>query len=535
MSMLSKSAVRFIQSRIWVDRLEATIEAHVEAAAAVRERCGIPGTSVRTAYLCRDKPAMKEVLREAGVPTAQSDGADNAEQLWTFARNVGYPLIIKPRSAAGASGTVRVDNDAELEAAVPGLGFQYGNSVAVEEFIEGHEGFYDTVSIGGNVGLEFISHYYPNVLEAMRTRWISPMFIATNRIDNSPGYDEVKEMGKRVISLLGIETSATHMEWFFGPKGLKFSEIACRPPGVGAWDLYCAANDLDLYREWANAVCHGRLTAAPSRTLLRRDHRPPSRSRWHHHGIRRAQRGPFPIRGVDHRLPPPVSRHRHPTGRSGLHGQRLAPDASSRLRRTALDAGSGGGDRPGAGILTRAPMKKPGVMKDVEIADAESIDRFIAGREFPIVEPGQATFLFRGPADAVSLRPMIAGFPGTHHFSALNGHDLWWLELSLPDGARLEYKLEVQRDHHAEWVNDPAQSAHHHQSLRHQFCVPGLSATRSPTSPRVHEGTPHRDVRGSVDPVPARRGPQGGHVPAGRLRHRTPISRWCSCTTAATT
>jgi hypothetical protein len=259
-----ESAVRFIQSRIWVDRLEATIEAHVEAAAAVRERCGIPGTSVRTAFLCRDKPAMKETLRSAGVPTAQSDGADNPEQLRTFARNVGYPLIIKPRSAAGASGTVKVDNDAEMEAAMPGLGFQYGNSVAVEEFIEGHEGFYDTISVGGRVALEFASHYYPNVLEAMRTRWISPIFITTNRIDSS-GYDEVKEMGRRVISHLGIETSATHMEWFFGPKGLKFSEIGCRPPGVGAWDLYCAANEMDVYREWANAICYGRLATAPSR------------------------------------------------------------------------------------------------------------------------------------------------------------------------------------------------------------------------------------------------------------------------------
>ena len=259
-----ESAVRFIQSRIWVDRLEATIEAHVEAAAAVRERCGIPGTSVRTAFLCRDKPAMKETLRSAGVPTAQSDGADNPEQLRTFARNVGYPLIIKPRSAAGASGTVKVDNDAEMEAAMPGLGFQYGKSVAVEEFIEGHEGFYDTISVGGRVALEFASHYYPNVLEAMRTRWISPVFITTNRIDSS-GYDEVKEMGRRVISHLGIETSATHMEWFFGPKGLKFSEIGCRPPGVGAWDLYCAANEMDVYREWANAICYGRLATAPSR------------------------------------------------------------------------------------------------------------------------------------------------------------------------------------------------------------------------------------------------------------------------------
>ena len=100
-------------------------------------------------------------------------------------------------------------------------------------------------------------------------------------------------------------------------------------------------------------------------------------------------------------------------------------------------------------------MKKPAVLTELETGDKESVDRFIAEREFPIVEPGQATFLYRGTADAVSLRPMIAGFPGTHHFAALNGHDLWWLALSLPDGARLEYKLEVQRDHHAEWVNDP--------------------------------------------------------------------------------
>ncbi len=50
---------------------------------------------------------------------------------------------------------------------------------------------------------------------------------------DAPAYDEIKEMGRRVIEALGITTAATHMEWFFGPKGLKFSEIGCRPPGVG--------------------------------------------------------------------------------------------------------------------------------------------------------------------------------------------------------------------------------------------------------------------------------------------------------------
>ena len=257
-------AVQRIQARERVDRLEATVEAHIMAAARVREACGIPGTSVQTAFLCRDKPAMKEALRAGGVSCAQSTGADSPDEVREFARKVDYPLIIKPRDAAGAAGTWRVTNDQELEGAIRESHSDRGASVAVEEFIEGHEGFFDTISIDGEIVHSFVTHYYPNVLEAMRTRWISPQFIATNRLE-APGYDEVKVLGKKVIELLEIGTSATHMEWFFGPKGLKFSEIGCRPPGVGAWDLYCAGNEMDVYREWAMAIVHGRPQERPSR------------------------------------------------------------------------------------------------------------------------------------------------------------------------------------------------------------------------------------------------------------------------------
>ena len=178
-----------------------------------------------------------------------------ADDVVAFADAIGFPLILKPRSGAGAQGTVRVDSMAELDRALGGFGG--ASSIAVEEFVEGHEGFYDTITIDGHVVHDWVTHYYPNVLEAMRHRWISPQFITTNRIDDSPFYDEVREMGQRVIEALGIPTSATHMEWFYGPKGLRFSEIGCRPPGVGAWDLYSAANDVDVYREWAHAIVHG--------------------------------------------------------------------------------------------------------------------------------------------------------------------------------------------------------------------------------------------------------------------------------------
>ena len=269
-------AVRWVQDKLWVDRLEAAVEAHTMAAAQAREACTIPGTSVHTAYLCRDKPSMKETLRQAGVPCADSTAASSADEVRAFARRVGYPLILKPRAAAGASGTVRADDASQLEHALAMFGGT--ESIAVEEFVEGHEAFYDTLCVDGRPVYDFISHYYPNVLEAMRERWISPQFIATNRVDTVPDYGEVRELGRRVIEALGIGTSATHMEWFFGPKGLRFSEIGCRPPGVRAWDLYAAGNDIDIYRQWANTIVHGTVDQPLSRrraagiVALRPDH-----------------------------------------------------------------------------------------------------------------------------------------------------------------------------------------------------------------------------------------------------------------------
>ena len=257
-------AVQLIQDQVWVDRLETTIEAHIMPAAAVREATGIPGTSTKTAYLCRDKPAMKEVLRNAGISCAQSTRAETPQDARDFAAAVGFPLIIKPPAGAGASGTFKVRDNDSLERVIGESGLADGQEVAIEEFIEGHEGYIDTLTIDGNVRHEFITHYYPNVLEAMRERWISPQMVTTNRIE-APGYAEVREMTREVIRILDIGTSATHMEWFFGPKGLKFSEIGCRPPGVGQWDVYNAANEFDLYFEWANAIVNGNIHSQPSR------------------------------------------------------------------------------------------------------------------------------------------------------------------------------------------------------------------------------------------------------------------------------
>jgi hypothetical protein len=260
-----REAVRNIQRRgPWVHKLECTVEALMLPAAEVREQTGIPGMSVAQTVLVRDKYQMKQFLQARGIRCARSAEVGTVDEASAFVKAVGWPVILKPLAAAGAAGTWRADDAAALMSAIRESGMSPQNKMQMEEFISGHEGFFDTLTVGGRVVYEQICHYYPNVLEAMRTRDCSPIVMVTNRID-SDGYTELRRFGRQVIRTLGLETTPTHMEWFYGPKGLFFSEIGARPPGVRVWDLYCAANEIDLYREWANAIVHGHAHPRPTR------------------------------------------------------------------------------------------------------------------------------------------------------------------------------------------------------------------------------------------------------------------------------
>jgi formate-dependent phosphoribosylglycinamide formyltransferase (GAR transformylase) len=170
-----------------------------------------------------------------------------------FAERWGYPLIVKPIAGFGSLSTFRCADRQQLDDAVGKLKPAANHPVAIEEFIEGHEGFFDTMCDAAGVRHEFASHYFPGCLEANTQRWISPQIAVTNRIEQG-GYDQLRAMNRRVVDALGIRNAATHMEWFFGPKGLKFSEIGARPAGEKIWDMYGVGNEFDVYREWALAI-----------------------------------------------------------------------------------------------------------------------------------------------------------------------------------------------------------------------------------------------------------------------------------------
>ena len=190
-------------------------------------------------------------------------GGDNAEHVRAFVDAVGFPLILKPRTGAGALDTTRVDNGEQLDAALAMFG---GKGVTRSRSRSSSRATRASTTRCRSTG-SAAARLRLALLPERAGGDADPVDLAAVRLDQpgrrGPDYAELRELGRRVNEALGIGTSATHMEWFFGPKGLKFSEIGCRPPGVGAWDLYSAGNDLDIYREWANAIVHGHVATPP--------------------------------------------------------------------------------------------------------------------------------------------------------------------------------------------------------------------------------------------------------------------------------
>jgi len=85
----------------------------------------------------------------------------------------------------------------------------------------------------------------------------------------------------------------------------------------------------------------------------------------------------------------------------------------------------------------------------------ERIHAFLERRTFPLVEGTRCTFVYRGPADMVRLRHWIYGLTASEPFHRIPDSDVWYCVLDLPEGSRVEYKLEVGYGRDVRWIQDP--------------------------------------------------------------------------------
>src|SRR4051794_41907835 len=94
-------------------------------------------------------------------------------------------------------------------------------------------------------------------------------------------------------------------------------------------------------------------------------------------------------------------------------------------------------------------------LKAAKPLDEAAVDRFLDGREVPLVEGPYCTFLWRGDADEAWVCQRVVGLPDRIPLRRGHGTHLWHLVLELPAGSRVEYQIEIRRGEHRGRGNDP--------------------------------------------------------------------------------
>lgn len=151
----SDEELQFQQALELAEKFEvAHVVAHHEAdvlvAARLRERLGLPGAWTADVLPYRDKSVMKRMLAEAGIEVARYAVADSADDVWAFAAEHGFPVVVKEVAGFNSIGLRVLDGQEPLDVTGP---------VLVESFVPGKMCHVDGLVVGGRTVLSWASQY----------------------------------------------------------------------------------------------------------------------------------------------------------------------------------------------------------------------------------------------------------------------------------------------------------------------------------------------------------------------------------------
>lgn len=242
-----------------IDWLESNNEYWLEQDAALRTDFNIT-TGIQSNHIAdiKCKSKMKDFYKRAGVKTARYHMVSTLEKAKEFIKEVGYPVVVKPDNGVGAAKTYKINNLQELECFYQE---EHITQYIMEEYVHGLIVSYDGIA---NLNKEVIfetSHVFPNpIMDVVND--LSSMYYYSER--DIP--EDLKQIGRACVKEFYTAGRCFHMEFFrlledkegLGKEGdIIGLEVNLRTPGGYTPDMMNYANDIDVYKIYADMVVRG--------------------------------------------------------------------------------------------------------------------------------------------------------------------------------------------------------------------------------------------------------------------------------------
>ena len=196
----------------------------------------------------KNKSAMKEYYKLAGVPTARLHKITDLNSAKDFIDLVGYPVIVKPDVGVGACDTYKLSNDEDLEQF---FSKHIDVPYVMEEFITGDICSYDAIlDSHSNPLLESMTVWPPSVMDIV----LKQLDLSYYTVAHAP--EELKRVGRATAKAFAVKSRFVHLEFFrlteakvgLGEVGdFVGLEVNMRPAGGYTPDMINFSHSTDVY------------------------------------------------------------------------------------------------------------------------------------------------------------------------------------------------------------------------------------------------------------------------------------------------
>lgn len=236
-----------------LNRFESHNEYWLETDARLRTDFNVFGPKEPEMAQVKFKSQMKEVFAQAGIDVARGEVVRTPEVAQAFIDEVGYPVVAKPDNGVGAAATYKIKDAEELArffTEKPPLDY------FMEEFISGEIYSFDGLVDRHNEIVFYTSHHFNRGIMEVVNEGLDMFYYSLRELP-----PDLEEAGFRTVEAFGLRERFFHIEFFRSEGRLIALELNMRPPGGLTMDMFNYANDINLYREWANLVVHDRFEA----------------------------------------------------------------------------------------------------------------------------------------------------------------------------------------------------------------------------------------------------------------------------------
>ncbi|MFD3873575.1 ATP-grasp domain-containing protein [Streptomyces sp. NPDC058623] len=247
------------------DGVISSCDYYLPAVARVARRLGLPGPAVPAVEAACRKDLTRRTLADAGVPGPRFAVCEDPARIPDAARDIGYPLVVKPVDLCAGMLVREVRDERELERACRDLAAFPVNArgqdrtpvVLLEEFLTGPEVSVETVSHGG------VTHVVGVTDKSIGG---SPAFVETGHMfpADLPAAEAraAADTARAAVEALGLDHVVCHTEIKLTPLGPRVVEVNPRPAGNRITELVRHVTGVDL----AAACVDVALGAAPDLT-----------------------------------------------------------------------------------------------------------------------------------------------------------------------------------------------------------------------------------------------------------------------------